>query len=103
MIGNRARQNWPFIKASKLFVWTLLALLGANVLADAHTGLDRLDAAQLRKGLAAFDRQDYTAAGLMLQRPAERGDASAQAVLCYLHNYGRGVPQSFRAAAHWCR
>jgi len=103
MVRRRASQSRPLLQAGKLFVWTLLALAGATVLAAARTGLDRLDVAHLRQGLAAFDRQDYTAAGALLRRPAEHGAAEAQAALCYLHNYGRGVPQSFRAAAHWCR
>ena len=90
-------------KAIMLSIWSLLALFVAQIPADARYSLDGRSAAQLRKGLAAFNRQDYTAAGLWLRVPAEHGDAGAQAVLCYLHAYGRGVPQSFRAAAHWCR
>jgi TPR repeat protein len=82
---------------------TLLALHVAEISADARTSRDAQSAAELRKGMAAFHRQDYTAAGLLLRSPAERGDAGAQAILCYLHTYGRGVPQSFRAAANWCR
>jgi TPR repeat protein len=38
----------------------------------------------------------------LLRPPAEAGAAGAQAVLCYLHTYGRGVPQSYREAARWC-
>ena len=83
-------------------VWSLLAILAAQLPADARRLPDRLDAVQLKKGLAAFNRHDYTAAGLLLRAPAEHGNASAQAVLCFLHTYGRGVPQSFREAAHWC-
>lgn len=90
-------------KAIALAVGSLLAILAAQFPADARRLPDRLDAAQLKKGLAAFNRHDYTAAGLLLQSPAEHGDSRAQAVLCYLHSYGRGVPQDFRAAAHWCR
>jgi len=90
-------------KAIKLFVWLLLAILAAHVPAEARRMPDRPDAVQLRKGLAAFNRQDYTAAGLLLRAPAEHGDPGAQAILCFLHSYGRGVPQSFREAANWCR
>jgi TPR repeat protein len=91
-------------KAIKLFVWSLVAILTAGVLpAEARRLPDRLEAVQLKKGLAAFNRQDYPAAGLLLRAPAEHGDAGAQAILCFLHSHGRGVPQSFRAAAHWCR
>lgn len=89
-------------KAIFLMFLSLLATLAAYLPAEARRLPDRLDAVQLRKGLAAFHRHDYTAAGLLLRLPAEHGNSSAQAILCFLHTYGRGVPQSFRAAAHWC-
>lgn len=44
-------------------------------------------------GMAAFDRHNFTAAGVLLRAPAEHGNARAQAVLCFLHTHGRGVPQ----------
>jgi len=90
-------------KAIALAVWSLLAILATQLPADARRMPDRPDAVQLRKGLAAFNRQDYTAAGLLLRSPAEHGNASAQAILCFLHTHGRGVPQSFQEAANWCR
>jgi len=90
-------------KAINLFVCSLVAILTAYVLpAHARHLPDGLAAAQMRKGMAAFNRHDYTAAGLLLRLPAERGDSSAQAILCFLHTHGRGVPQSFREAANWC-
>ena len=90
-------------KAIKLFVCAFCAILIADVLpADARRLPDRPDVVQLRKGLAAFNRHDYTAAGLLLRSPAEHGDASAQAILCFLYTYGRGVPQSYPDAADWC-
>jgi uncharacterized protein len=60
------------------------------------------DANQLRAGLAAFAHADYVKAGALLQVPAAKGNSDAQAALCFLHNYGRGVPQSYAAAAYWC-
>ncbi|MBI3702330.1 MAG: sel1 repeat family protein [Rhizobiales bacterium] len=60
------------------------------------------NAGPLRDGLAAFKRHDYATAARLLPSPAEQGDAHAQAVLCYMHTYGRGVPQSYREAAAWC-
>jgi TPR repeat protein len=74
-------------------IGTVLALLalGAPAYAD-----------QLRAGLAAFGRHDYVKAGRLLQRPAERGNAQAQTVLCYLYTTGFGVPRSNAAAADWC-
>jgi TPR repeat protein len=89
-------------KAIALTFCTLLAVLAAQLPADAHRSPNRQDAVQFRKGLAAFNRHDYTAAGRLLRSPAEHGNSSAQAILCYLHTYGRGVPQSYRVAADWC-
>jgi uncharacterized protein len=81
------------IKFTRLIFWTLVLTLIAGSAADAS---------QLRKGLSAFKRGDYTAAGALLRLPAERGNAEAQSVLCFLYTYGRGVPQSYREAAFWC-
>jgi len=81
---------------------SLLAILAVRLPADARRAPDRLDAVQYRNGMAAFDRHDFTTAGLLLRLPAEHGNASAQAVLCFLHIYGRGVPQSYSEAAFWC-
>lgn len=61
------------------------------------------NAGQLRDGLAAFKRHDYATAARLLQSPAEQGDPSAQAMLCFMFTYGRGVPQNYREAANWCR
>jgi hypothetical protein len=67
------------------------------LLADhsAHAG-------RLRDGIAAFDRRDYAAAASLLWLPAGRGDSRAQALLCFMYTYGRGVPQSAPEAAGWC-
>lgn len=100
---RRERQRRPMSKAIKLFVCAFFAILIADVLpADARRLPDRSDVVQLRKGLAAFNRHDYTAAGLLLRLPAEHGDSSAQAILCFLYTHGRGVPQSYPDAADWC-
>ena len=90
-------------KSIALAVCSLLAILAAQLPAQARQTLDALSAAQLRKGMAAFNRQDYTAAGVLLRLPADRGDSRAQAILCHLHTHGRGVPQSFPEAANWCQ
>jgi len=79
--------------ATRLAFCILLMMLSAALPANAG---------QLQDGLAAFKRHDYATAARHLQSPAEHGDARAQAVLCYLHTYGRGVPQSYREAANWC-
>jgi TPR repeat protein len=90
-------------KAISLAFWSLVAIVVAQLPADARRLPDQLDAVQLKEGLAAFNRHDYTAAGLLLRFPAEHGDSGAQAILCYLHTYGRGVPQNYWEAAYWCR
>jgi uncharacterized protein len=103
MAGRRDRKSRPMFKAINMFVWSFCAILIALVLpADARRLPDRIDAVQLKKGLAAYSREDYTAAGLLLRAPAEHGNSNAQAVLCFLYTHGRGVPQSYREAAHWC-
>lgn len=81
-----------------LAVWSLLATLVAYLPAEAR----RLPDVQLRKGMAAFNRQDYTTAARLLRLPAERGDSGAQAVLCFLYTHGRGVLQNYPDAAVWC-
>jgi TPR repeat protein len=90
-------------KAIALMAWSWLTILAVQLPAEARRAPDGLAAVQLRKGMAALNRQDYTAAGMLLRLPAERGFSDAQAVLCYLYTYGRGVPQSFSEAATWCR
>jgi TPR repeat protein len=56
----------------------------------------------LRAGLAAFARHDYVKAGALLRWPAERGNAQAQTVLCYLYDAGYGVARSYADAGDWC-
>jgi TPR repeat protein len=58
---------------------------------------------RLRDGVALFNRRDYSAAASSLFRAAERGDRRAQAQLCFMYTYGRGVPQSDAEASSWCR
>jgi len=55
----------------------------------------------LASGLAAYRRGDYVAAAARLSPLAERGVPRAQAILGYLYQYGRGVPQNYVLAAHW--
>jgi uncharacterized protein len=81
------------IRLTRLVFSTIILTLIAGSAADAS---------QLSRGLVAFKRGDYVAAGALLRLPAERGNSEAQAVLCYLHTYGRGVPQSYDEAAFWC-
>jgi TPR repeat protein len=89
--------------AASLTAWVLLLSLSAHSPATARPMTDGPSVAQLRKGLAAFKRHDYAAAGTLLQLPAERGNPAAQAALCFMHTYGRGVPQNYPEAANWCQ
>jgi TPR repeat protein len=89
-------------KSIALIACSLLAIATAQQPAQARHSANAQTAMQMKKGMAAFNRHDYTAAGLLLRLPAERGYSEAQAVLCYLHTYGRGVPQSYDQAAMWC-
>lgn len=80
-------------RTTSLAVCTLLVAMTANLSAHAD---------QLRDGLIAFKRHNYARAAELLRAPAEAGAPGAQAVLCYMHTYGRGVPQNYREAAGWC-
>ena len=80
-------------RTTTLAVWTLLVAVTATLSAHAD---------QPRDGLTAFNRHDYARAAALLRSPAEAGAPRAQAVLCYMHTYGRGVPQNYREAASWC-
>jgi uncharacterized protein len=90
------------MKAIALAALSLAVIFAVRGPADARTP-QRSDIAQFRMGMAAFDPHDFTTAGVLLQAPAEHGDARAQAVLCFLHSHGGSVPQSFEEAAFWCR
>jgi hypothetical protein len=80
---------------------TVGVMVVSGVLA-ALLSFSAAQASQLRSGLAAFARRDYVHAASLLVQPAQAGNAEAQAAMCFLHTYGRGVPQSFPAAAYWC-
>ena len=81
-------------EAIRLAFYLFLVLLAATLPANAG---------RLRDGLSAFKRHNYEAAGKFLYAPAAQGASSAQAVLCFMYTFGRGVPQNYREAANWCR
>jgi hypothetical protein len=61
-------------------------------------------ASSLGAGTAAFGREDYVTAAVILGPLAERGVAKAQTHLGFMYANGRGVPQSYVEAAKWyCR
>ena len=61
------------------------------------------EAASLKQGVAAFNRQNYMLAAQIFTPYAERGNASAQAYLGFMYETGRGVPQNYTDAAMWYR
>ena len=61
------------------------------------------EAASLRQGVSAFDRQDYVLASRVFIPLAEQGVPSAQAYLGFMFETGRGVPQNYTEAAMWYR
>jgi uncharacterized protein len=61
------------------------------------------EAASLRQGISAFNRQDYVSASRVFIPLAEQGDPAAQAYLGFMFETGRGVPQNYTEAAMWYR
>jgi TPR repeat protein len=53
------------------------------------------------EGVLAFRRGDYPTAARKLTPLAERGNAEAQALLGFMYEYGRGVPQNAVVAVQW--
>lgn len=80
--------------------WRSVAAAGITILALAAGAAQ---AANVRSGIAALDRQDYTRASLIFFPLAERGEPQAQAYLGYMYQTGRGVPQNYTEAAYWYR
>ncbi|MDP1866462.1 tetratricopeptide repeat protein [Bradyrhizobium sp.] len=64
---------------------------------------DVAEAATVRQGVAAFDRQNYVRASQIFIPFAERGDPAAQTYLGIMFETGRGVPQNYTEAAMWYR
>ena len=78
------------------FVRTIAA---AAILAVAAAS--SASAGALQDGIAAYQRQDYFKAALLLRPFAEAGNAQAQTYLGFMYEYGRGVPQNYVEAAIW--
>jgi TPR repeat protein len=70
------------------------ALLTANSPAAAGSKSD---------GTAAFAKGNYYAAAARAHPLAERGNPQAQALLGFMYEYGRGVPQDYTTAVYWYR
>jgi TPR repeat protein len=56
-----------------------------------------------REGVAAFRRQNYSAAAAIFGPLAVLGDAEAQGYLGFMYANGYGVPQNYIEAANWLR
>ncbi|WNO52637.1 SPOR domain-containing protein [Stakelama saccharophila] len=59
--------------------------------------------ADVKDGVAAWTRGDYTQAVAEWRKPAEQGDADAQFNLGQAYKLGRGVPVDFELAEQWYR
>lgn len=81
---------------------------GAFLVATSVTVLllaigDFAEAASIRQGVSAFNRQDYVSASQIFIPLAEQGVPAAQSYLGFMFETGRGVPQNFTEAAMWYR
>jgi TPR repeat protein len=61
------------------------------------------EAASLRQGVSAFNRQNYVVASRIFIPLAELGAPAAQSYLGFMFQTGRGVPQNYTEAAMWYR
>lgn len=77
----------------KLAALLLAAALGLGSGGPAQAGSS--------SAFALYARGDYAAAAARLMPLAVAGDAEAQALLGFLYEYGRGLPQDFVVAATW--
>lgn len=61
------------------------------------------EASEFRRGVSAFNRQNYVSASRVFIPMAEQGDPAAQSYLGFMFETGRGVPQNYTEAAMWYR
>jgi TPR repeat protein len=78
----------------------LIAVTALALLLPAATFAE---AASVRQGVSAFNRQDYASASRVFIPLAEQGDPAAQTYLGFMFETGRGVPQNYTEAAMWYR
>ena len=76
--------------------WILGGLLAVMLTATAS-------AADLQKGIDAYNAGDYATAFAEFNSLAEAGDAEAQFILGGMYTEGRGVPQDYEEAVKWTR
>jgi len=77
---------------AKFFATAFLLLLAISAPAQASAVSD---------GIAAFRRGDFLTAVQILGPLAGQGNAEAQALLGFMYEFGRGVPQNAVVAVHW--
>ncbi len=75
----------------------VLALIGFAFAMAAMPAL----ADDLSDGVIFHDRKDYAKAISSFRKAAERGDASAQAMLGLMYSEGQGVAQDYKEAVSW--
>jgi TPR repeat protein len=80
------------VRSVRLALTALILLLVAGATASASP---------LSDGIFAFRRGDFAVALRRLAPLAERGDPEAQALLGFMYEFGRGVPQNQVIAVHW--
>jgi TPR repeat protein len=59
------------------------------------------DNSELKKGLAAFNTQDYTQAFSLLKPLAEQGNPESQCIIASMYHLGLGVETSTMKAIKW--
>ena len=82
-------------------VKNFLIAVGVAALLSSTPGF--VEAASLRQGVLAFNRQDYVSASRIFVPLAEQGEPAAQSYLGFMFQTGRGVPQNYTEAAMWYR
>lgn len=70
-------------------------------IAFLHT-VAHANAADINRGIQAYQRGDLKAAQAEFKPLAENGDPVAQYHLCEIHVQGKGVTQDFVEAVRWC-
>ena len=78
-------------------------LVRASVLLLALVLSEPVLAGPLEDAVAAYQKQDYTAALRLLRPLAAQGDAAAQDYLGFMYQHGLGVPQDYAQAVKWYR
>ena len=91
---------------ARIFFGSLLLALvmtGAAQAASLRVEVRSASGTSLRAGIAAYNRENYTAAAVIFHPLADLGDPRAQSYLGFMYSTGRGVPQNYVAAAIWYR